>query len=599
MRINRTYYLPNKILVITQRFLPRLIILFFFFLINAGSVFSQLFPVTATVQVRGPALPSYIHQWSQPLALGAPIQIHLQFNDLNNDPLNAVVRIHLDGPGATVASNPNLRTIVTLQPGQIITLDANALSTLFSVDRLAPSSNGIGQVPLPEGVYTLCVEVYELLRNSKISNTACTAITIQSFNVPEWRPISPVYQLPDEEFTLGVVSLDQSPLFTLNWSPRHPQVFMAAYELQIFAQPKSQPQMTQEQVVNFTLPFFQTTTFSTSYLYQPGDPPLDSNHIYLARIHVSDPMGVYQFDHNGIGPVATFAVLGASDPGEDASLCEDPGQRPVLTLDLIGETGIELIWQLPGLDQDADLLVQSRYGMNTTGWQDYGWYPAAGGGVSIYGSEIPADRYRVGFRCPDGTMFWSNVVSIVPFPDVLADSCGITVDLLLENTDPLDMELLSGDSILVGDFVMVLEDVYFNGLGYNGFGYIATPFFNIVRPRVAVELTNVQVNTGFRMMGGLVNTIYDEADNLLINSGDLRDLFAEMGGMDDLAYSLEEYSDSIVEIRINTNGQTEVITLDSLGNLVVHTLPLNLQPPEGIGTLLIRDGYLSIGDVLL
>ncbi|MCB0665967.1 MAG: hypothetical protein KDC80_09110 [Saprospiraceae bacterium] len=574
----------------------RIIIFLIITLSSLAPVRGQLFPVTATVNVTTPALPTYLHQWYQSLTLNAPLQINLQFNDLDNAPLNARVQIYLDGPGISIASDPNLPTIVTLEPGQIITLDGAALATLFSVDRLATA--GTGQNSLPEGVYTLCVEVYELLRNTKISNTACTAVTVQRFDVPEWRPIEPVYQLPDDDYTLGIVSLHQSPFFTLNWSPRHPQVFMAEYELEIFAQPKSSP-MTPDQVVNSTFPFFRTTTFGTTYLYQLSDPPLDSSQIYLTRIKVRDPLGFYQFINNGIGPVGTFTVSGGWDLPSGSSPCADPNNRPQLSLTIAGEAGIDLTWEVAEYFQSDKILVQSRYSGDTTGWRDQGWYPAVDGGVAIFGSELPADRYRVGLQCPDGSMLWSNTVSTIPFPEVLPDSCGIPVDLQNENTDPLDHELLNGDSILAGDFILVLEDVYFNGLGYNGFGSIATPFFNIVRPRIAVELINVQVNSDFRMMGGLVNTIYDTDDNLLINIGDLRDLFAEIGGIDDLAYDLEEFSDSIVMVRINTNGATEVITLDSLGQEVIHTFPLSLKPPEGISTLLVRDGYELAGDVFV
>ncbi|MCB0687521.1 MAG: hypothetical protein KDC53_13390, partial [Saprospiraceae bacterium] len=561
-------------------------------------VYSQLYPVTTMVQATGPALPPYLHQWTQPLGLSSPVQVTLQFNDLKSDPISAAVRLRLDGPGVTIGSNPNLPTIVTLQPGQILTLEGDALTSLFSPDRLGPNVQGIGQVPLPEGIYTLCIEVYELLRNSKISNTACTVIKVQRFDVPEWKPIEPVLHLPEERDDLGVVAGDQASLFTLNWSPRHPQLFMAEYTLAIFAQPKSMAQLTWEQVVNSTFPFFETTTFSTSYLYQLSDPPLDSNHIYLARITVRDPQGIYQFVNNGIGPVGAFRVSSVSgDSG--GTLCSDEANRPILVLELTGESGVELSWQLPEGISEADMLVQSRYGSDSTGWIDYGHYDGAEGGVSIYGSEVPADRYRVGFLCPEGTMMWSNVVSVIPFPEVLPDSCGIPVDLELENMDPLDFDLVNGDSLLVGDFVLVLEDVYYNGVGYNGIGYIATPFFNILKPKVAVELRNVQVNTDFRMMGGLISTVYDEEQNLLANIGDLQALFAELGGLDDLAYSVEEISDSIVGVRINTNGETEIITLDSLGHLEVRTLPLQLNPPQGIGTILVREGYVSVGDVFL
>ena len=147
----------------------RIIIFLIITLSSLAPVRGQLFPVTATVNVTTPALPTYLHQWYQSLTLNAPLQINLQFNDLDNAPLNARVQIYLDGPGISIASDPNLPTIVTLEPGQIITLDGAALATLFSVDRLATAGTGqrlAGRAGCVRGWATVIASTDERIRRN-------------------------------------------------------------------------------------------------------------------------------------------------------------------------------------------------------------------------------------------------------------------------------------------------------------------------------------------------------------------------------------------------------------------------------------------------
>ncbi len=93
---------------------------------------AQLYPVTSTIASGGMALPPYLHQWIRPGAMVSPMQITIQFNDLNNEPIIAGLRVTIAGQGVSLVTNPATPVLLDLMPGQLTILEPSILEQLFS-----------------------------------------------------------------------------------------------------------------------------------------------------------------------------------------------------------------------------------------------------------------------------------------------------------------------------------------------------------------------------------------------------------------------------------------------------------------------------------
>jgi len=118
------------------------------------------------------ALPPYPNQWISSGAMVSPMKVTIQFNDLNNDPIIAGLRVTISGPGVSLGTNPATPVILDLMPGQLTILEPSILEQLFSAGRLSGGQSLGSQYSLPAGIYTICLEVYDLRRDAIISNRA-------------------------------------------------------------------------------------------------------------------------------------------------------------------------------------------------------------------------------------------------------------------------------------------------------------------------------------------------------------------------------------------------------------------------------------------
>ncbi|NND06732.1 MAG: hypothetical protein HKN87_10160 [Saprospiraceae bacterium] len=559
-------------------------------------VFAQLYPITASIGPTQSALTPYIHEWVHPGSMLGPFQVTLIFNDLNNAPINASVRISIEGGGASIRSNPNTPTIVNLMPGALLTLDQQTLANLLAPARLSNAQQrGLGNA-LPEGIYTICIEAYDLARRVPISNLACNVFRLQHFDVPEWRMLQPIRELPSDAFTIGRTAIDLSSALTFSWTARHPPLMMAEYALQIYAMPKDH-NLSYEQVLRSELPHFSTTTFATQYVYTAMDPPLDTNRTYLAQLSVRDPMGQYNFVNNGVGPIATFQIMAGSDDDDSEPVpdpCLDPANRPQLSLDTFTADSAYLSWRLtPSVLVDSlDLDVQAG-----SEWM-------LGTSLSIqelsFALATPGEgdhRFRLGMYCVlSDTFVYSNTVSTAPFPEMAPDGCDTTLDIQVENRTPLGVPLQIGDSVIVGDFLMVIDIMHGSGIGE---GYVVTPLFNMFRPRLAVEFSELQVNEEYRMLDGVVNTVYDDADGSMLHFGDLSAIFASQNRFDDLIYDKHTIPGKIIGIDISPDGNTILTIVDELGNVSTTAYPINTSAAPDYAEILEREGYLLQGDAFV
>ncbi len=558
---------------------------------------AQLYPVTAQISPTGLPLDPYVHQWIDPADMMSPMQITMVLNDLNAGSLSVGIRATIQGQGVEIQSNPGVPFIMDLAPGAIVTFDQQMLGRLFSLQGLQGMTPVGGEFALPEGLYTICIEAYVLNRDVVVSNPACAVFHVQRFDVPEWLMLQPTVALPDDEFTLGQVANETAQSLIFSWSNRHPEILMAEYQLQMWEIRPDFSALTYDQLVHSTLPFFDQTVHGTQYLYSSLDPPLKPDQTYLVRLTVRDPTRTYQFVHNGVGPVASFRVLGGEE-GPEIIPCLDPRNKPLLTAEEVTDDLLQLYWTVPEYLSPESFYLYGRYENGTGDWE---LIDRLEGSLRSFDLEWGVDApvaVRVGFACDEeSSLVYSDPWSFVPFPELLPDGCDVTLEFDVENEDILPMDLIPGDSVIVGDYVLVFDELSGDRYGYFGLGYVTTPLFGLFEPQVNVAFQNLVINTDFQMIGGSVQTIKYEQEATILDLSPLRDLLKRVS--DELSYESHVIEDSIGGIRINTDGDTEILTIDSTGQVVVTTFSVNLQPPPDNAHAFQRNGYQSAGDVFL
>ena len=593
MRREQSWHISNFVRVGVGRILLSLIA----FVLTSITVRAQLYPVTAQISPTGLPLDPYVHQWIDPADMISPMQITMVLNDLNAGTLSVGIRATIQGQGVEIQSNPNVPFIMDLAPGAIVTFDQQMLGRLFSLQSLQGMTPVGGEFALPEGLYTICIEAYVLNRDVVVSNPACAVFHVQRFDVPEWLMLQPTVELPDDEFTLGQVSGETAQSLTFSWSTRHPEILMAEYQLQMWEVRPEFSGLTYDQLVHSTLPVFDKIVQGTQYLYSTLDPPLKADQTYLVRLTVRDPTGTYQFVHNGVGPVASFRVVGGEE-GPETIPCLDPRNKPVLTAEEVTDDLLQLYWTVPDYLDPESFYLYGRYESGSGDWELIDRVDGSLRSFDLaWGIDAPV-AVRVGFACDEeSSLVYSDPWSFVPFPELLPDGCDVTLEFDIDNEDILPMDLISGDSVIVGDYVLVFDEISGDRYGYFGLGYVTTPLFGLFEPRVTVAFQNLVVNTDFQMIGGSVQTIKYEEDATILDLSPLRDLLNKVS--DELTYTSHVIEDSIGGIRINTDGETEILTMDSSGQVVVTTFPANLEPPPDNAHTFQRNGYQSAGDVFL
>ena len=180
---------------------------------------------------------------------------------------------------------------------------------------------------LPEGSYSLCIEVYDVRRDDRpVSNRSCTTFYVKG-NYPPLI-ISPKGEIPQYE--------PQNIQFT--WAPLHSGSFPVNYTVQVW---EKQTGLTDDQIVEETLPFYQMETPNTSFIYGAEHPLVESNTDYLVRVKIDDVTGRNKFINEGYSRIETFGY----DPcGEGKDFIDSDGDGVCDALDFC-----------PGFNDNIDL----------------------------------------------------------------------------------------------------------------------------------------------------------------------------------------------------------------------------------------------------
>lgn len=459
-----------------------LFLLAFCFVSNESS--AQVYPVQATVQLTPPYslyLADYVESGSERLAL------NIFLSDIARPDLDVRFRLKIIGQGITLETKPGyIPPPVSIQGGVSLRLISTDLAEYFNPNNL--TFQGLSQREyaqrgkLPEGVYQFCFEVLEYNRGLKISNTAC-AVAWLVLNDP------PIVNLPRQEEKLKAQSL-QNVMF--QWTPRHTgspnSAFTTEYEIKMVeVWPATR---NPNDAVLTSPPILEETTRNTTFIYGPGETPLEPGRRYAFRVQAKSISGVDELDlfkNHGYSEVVSFVYGDA---------CDLPTG---ISIESVGPSRFALRWE----SMFNHTAFKVRYRQEGT----VDWYE---NNVSLESTQILSLKpsttyeYQVAATCGFFDGDYSPIARVTTAEEVPADySCGIPLTPF--NLDPSELtgSLKPGDIIDAGDFQVQLISVSGSNGIFSGEGIIEVPYLN--KAKVKTSFTNITVSKELRMVNGFMN----------------------------------------------------------------------------------------------
>ena len=323
------------------------------------------------------------------------LQLTMLLNDAPQPFIQVRLKLRIEGPGFTLETFPGyappLAPSFLLPNNMMQTYIGADLSNYFNPQFLV--GNGISTATLmqnggqlPEGLYTVCFQAFDkIIGNTAYSNETCATAMLSL-------PDPPILMAP----TGNINATDpQSVLF--NWVPQHPGNILVVYQLQVW---ENDPNLSQQQIIDNTPPFFQTTTSSTSFVYGPAEPGLTIGQDYITRVRVVDLNGSTLFDNDGYSELETFTwILNDSPP------CNSPIN---LQAAVQSNNDVILSWDAP-TSLPASFLLEYQ---NVTNNGDWVAVTVPNNNTSWTVSELTTANdynFRLRSECPDGSSDWTTI----------------------------------------------------------------------------------------------------------------------------------------------------------------------------------------------
>lgn len=405
------------------------------------------------------------------------------------------------------ASNINLTVNVTEQ----IAMDR--LAPYFRLENLQGISPETYNRPLPDGIYRVTFEVYEVLTNRKVASAS------QQMWVTLNEP--PVLNTPRNGEMMQFNSSGQNINF--QWIPRAIQGGISEYEFTLIELIDNGVSPYQQLLT--AIPTFQTTTTATqlSYLVQGGnggggigglddsggggmgmgfDPPLSPGVKYAWRVKAKAPAGatnVGYYKNDGYSDVFVFKYGGTCIP--PAGLVLTPKSYDQISVKWTASQ-----------NYSGYKVAYRKYSTDVT-WQ---WVEQATSTnfYTLSGLEAnTAYEVKVGGICSSDMISYTDpqtVTTLAAGQTAGVINCGVPPTLNIANQTPI-ASLAINSLIYANDFPITLTQVTGGNGVFSGEGYVGFPFLNIAKIRV--KFTNITVNTDKKLISGFVETAYDPTWN--------------------------------------------------------------------------------------
>ena len=440
---------------------------------------AQRYPVTATTMAQPPLTPTLEYFTSEHL------RVLLLLNDAQAGSVQVRLRFTIEGSGVRMQTSPDyLPPPLELTYGIPLLLTGQDLGDYLDPSHLMMqgiSLNAYQQAgKLPEGFYSICVEVYDYRRQeTPISNQGCTYPYLEELEPP-------VITAPQEQV---LATEPQQILFS--WLPQHLGAFPVQYTLYVYEWTDG---LSLDQVWAYQAPV-TVESMTSSFLWGPGEVPLDTGKTYVVRVRIEDVQGEAVFKNNGYSQEQVFRIQGWPP---EAETCKPPGN---LNARLFGPTAV-LSWS--GVADTFRIDYWEDVAQSKTQWL------RTGESSTQINYLEPGKSYRITLSGYCGSSWLHGgdtlLITLSPARDTQV-ICGQEVPVF-DNQDPL-LQLLPGDVVSAGGIPIEIITSTGGDGSFSGTGAFRLKYAPTVR--LGVDFYNIKVNAGYQLIDGQLQTRYDPA----------------------------------------------------------------------------------------
>ena len=451
-----------------------------------ASLYPQVYPVRVRVFLSQPP-PSSLYLFTEP----GKLRVEIYPADLTLNHYPVLLRMTLSGDRLSLTSDlsafPNP---LYLNGGEMLTLRDDELAPWFRPDHLQVSGmsrQALLQNPLlPEGFYTLSLEVLDFYR--KIPISSCTpALFMVSFNDPP---------LPNQPADAEEIPWNEPQEIFFTWTPRHNPLaypgFMPQYTLALWE--VLQQGQHPEDVVRRQPPLATISCSSPFYHYSLSDPLLTPGKTYVWRVRAEDPLQRTAFSNDGWSQAFTFRY----------SL---PCRAPDIHVQAVGQNTVHLAWDPQ--PEHLRYLVQFRPWSTSRSEEQppVDWYTmeASSGKAMVDRLRGNTDyQFRLAAFCRSREPAFS--APVVARTARREFRCGEELHpVIIDNFNPLPM-LRKGDIITAAGFEVTVLDVTGSNGYFSGRGVVTVPWMSYIKLEVAFE--DIYVNELYQLADGQIQAVY-------------------------------------------------------------------------------------------
>lgn len=471
-----------------SRYIQKIVLLLLLFI--SQFTYSQIYPVQAVPVVLSP-YSSKLSDYSNPMVNRINLQLITTDLLVTNRP--ALLFVKIQGNGITAQSAPVLSGInpIYLNGGEILSLTSADIAGYFRFQNLQGLTTTRYSDPLPDGVYTICFQVYDLMTKKWLSQNSCATVYLMLNDPPQLNLPSNNEQIPSTDF----------PNIVFSWTPRHLNATNVSYEFEL------------KEILNTSLdPAFafevsplllkEENLRTSTLLYDVSKPTLIPGKTYAWRVKAVSTNGLAEnavFKNNGYSQVFSFKYT---------ANCSAPR---FLLSEQQSRSGVKLMWQ--GENSHKKYHVQYR----KANVENAEWFEVHTINTQTLLQGLEAGftyEFRVGASCEmeqygtPQSFVYSGIQTFTINKEENATSynCGIVPKIEITNQQPLGAMVVH-ETFMAGDFpVKVLDVTGSNGI-FSGSGYIQVPY--LFDTRIGVEFNNVRINSDYQLIDGVVETTYD------------------------------------------------------------------------------------------
>ncbi|WP_318308876.1 fibronectin type III domain-containing protein [Flagellimonas crocea] len=522
-----------------------------FLLLFCHVTFAQSFPVQVIAQAIPPA-PANFSDFANAGALNGPLRVQIVLNDFQISDRQVRLQVSFNGNGIGFQSRENVigATPLYLEGGIPTVLDHTLLAPYFEFGNLAGIAPNVYGSPIPDGVYQVCFQVFDVLTGKRLSNNACTTINV-------FKNSPPFLVLPEN----GSDIVERSPQnIVFQWTPRHINVSQVEYELSLVEIWDNA--MDPQAAFLGSTPLFTTVTSATTYVYGPGDPMLLPNRTYAWRVQAKAKQGaedIGMFQNQGYSQIFSFQHIEG---------CYIPNG---IYHEVRGANQANIFWE-----DNSTSVPQFKIRYRAKG-NDNAWFhnQTTANWTTLWDLRASTTyEYQVQKICAVGESDWSPLRQFTTHLETEEEDlyqCGVSPSVDITNQDPLP-QLGVGESFTAGDFQVVATEVH-GGNGYfTGRGFTRLPYLGSIK--LAVHFTNILVNTDRQLAQG---TVITEFDSTLGNIVDTGDVVETVGGLaSSIRELLQNFTGTPEQIeQLETENEQQESYVDEL--LADESIPQNVR----------------------